>query len=145
MPPTKTKPFSKSKELKETAKLLHNKFKEHQNKIHICIYTPPLGVVPTELDEVYPLSQNETALPPDKETIEYVTKQITDYINNTNYETIVLLNDPENWNKNILNTCKKTCTKKNIKFKYLNIKEKRSKSMLTSLKKILQKTLSEQP
>jgi len=145
IPQTKTKPFSKSKELKETAKLLHNKFKEHQNKIHICIYAPPLGVVPAELDEVYPLSQHETILPPDKETIEYVTKQITDYINNTNYETIVLLNNPENWNKNILNTCKKTCRKKNIKFKYLNIKEKRSKSMLTSLKKILQKTLSEQP
>ena len=145
MPQTKTKPFSKSKELKETAKLLHNKFKEHQNKIHICIYTPPLGVVPTELDEVYPLSQHETALPPDKETIEYITKQIIEYINNTNYETIVLVNDPENWNKNVLNTCKKTCRRKNIKFKYLNIKEKRSKSMLTTLKKILQKTLSEQP
>jgi len=145
MPQTRTKPFSKSKEFKKTAKLLRDTLKDSLNKIHICLYVPPLGVVPTELDEVYPLSQHETPLPPDKETIEYVTKQIANYINNTKYKTVVLINDQKNWNKTVLNTCKKTCKKKNTKFKYLNIKEKRSKTMLTSLRKILQKTLSEQP
>ena len=145
LPQTRTKPFSKSKELKPIKKLLRDTFNQHLNKIHTCFYTAPFGVIPIELDEVYPLSQHETALPLDKETIEYVTKQITSYIKNTNYKTIVLINDPENWNKNILNTCKKTCKNKNIKFKYVNIKEKRTKTMLTSLKKILQKTLSEQP
>jgi 7-cyano-7-deazaguanine tRNA-ribosyltransferase len=145
MPQTRTKPFSKSKEFKQTAKLLHGTLKDSLNKIHTCFYTAPFGVIPTELDEVYPLSQHETALPPDKETIEYVTNQVADYITRTNYETVVLLNDPENWNKNILKTCKKTCRKKNIKFKYFNIKEKRRKTILASLKKILQKTLSEQP
>jgi 7-cyano-7-deazaguanine tRNA-ribosyltransferase len=140
-PQTRTKPFSKSKEFKETVKLLRDSL----NKIHTCFYAAPFGVIPTELDEVYPLSQHETALPLDKETIEYVTNQVADYINNTKYETVMLIHDPENWNKNILNTCKKTCRKKNIKFKYLNIKEKRRKTMLTNLKKILQKELSEQP
>jgi len=144
-PQTRTKPLHKSKEFKPSAKLLRDTFKQHLNEIHTCFYAAPFGVIPTELDEVYPLSQHETALPLDKETIEYVTKQIANYIKNTNYKTIILLNDPENWNKNVLNTCKKTCKNKNIKFKYVNIKEKRSKTMLTSLKKILQKTLSEQP
>ena len=143
MPQTRTKPLHKSKEFKETAKFLRGTFREHLKKIHICLYIAPLGVVPTELDEVYPLSQHETALPPDKETIEYVAKQIADYINRTNYETVVLLNDPENWNNNVLNACKRTCRKQSIKFKYLNTKAERSKAMLTSLKKIIQKTLSE--
>ena len=145
MPQTRTKPFSKSKELKGIKKLLQDTFKQHLNNIHTCFYAAPFGVIPIELDEVYPLSQHETALPLDKETIEYVTKQTANYIKNTNYKTIILINDTENWNKNILNTCKKTCKNKNIKFKYVNIKEKRTKTMITSLKKILQKTLSEQP
>jgi len=145
IPQTRTKPFSKSKEYKPIAKLLRDTLKQHLNKIHTCFYAAPFGVIPIELDEVYPLSQHETTLPLDKETIEYVTKQTANYINNTNYKTIILINDPENWNKNILNTCKKTCRNKNIKLKHVNIKEKRTKTMLTSLKKILQKTLSEQP
>jgi len=145
IPQTRTKPFSKSKEFKRIKKLLRDTLSQHLNKIHTCFYAAPFGVIPIELDEVYPLSQHETTLPLDKETIEYVTKQTANYIKNTNYKTIILLNDTENWNKSILNTCKKTCKNKNIKFKHVNIKEKRTKTMLTSLKKILQETLSEQP
>jgi len=145
MPQTRTKPFRKSKEIKEVTKFLRSAFSKHLNEVHICFYAAPFGVIPIELDEVYPLSQHEIALPLDKETINYVAKQTAHYISNTNYQTVVLLHDPENWNKNVLNTCKKTCLKKNIKFKYLNIKEKRSKTMLTSLERILQKMLSEQP
>jgi 7-cyano-7-deazaguanine tRNA-ribosyltransferase len=145
MPQTRTKPFSKSKELKPIAKLLRATFKQHQNKIHTCFYAAPFGVIPIELDEIYPLSQHETTLPLDKETIEYVTKQTVNYIKNTNYKIIILIDDTENWNKNILKTCKKTCKNKNIKLKHINKKTRRSKTMLTSLKKTLQKTLSEQP
>jgi 7-cyano-7-deazaguanine tRNA-ribosyltransferase len=145
MPQTRTKPFRKSKEIKEVTKFLRSVFSKHLNEVHICFYAAPFGVIPIELDEVYPLSQHEIALPLDKETINYVAKQIVDYISNTNYETVVLLHDPVKWNKNVLSTCKKTCLKKNIKFKYLSIKEKRSKIMLTSLQRILRKALSEQP
>ena len=144
-PQTRIKPLHKSREFKETAKFLRRTFKERLNEIHICFYTAPFGVIPIELDEIYPLSQHETAFPPDKETREYVTKQIADYINNTKYETIVLLHDPENWSKEVLDTCRKTCLRKNIKFECFNIKEERSKIMLASLKETLQKALSEQP
>jgi len=145
MPQTQLKPFHKSKEFKEIGKLLRSTFDKYLNEIHTCFYAAPFGVIPIELDEVYPLSQHEIALPLDKETIDYVAKQVVDYINNTNYETVLLIHDPENWNRNILNACRKICVKKNMKFKYLSIKERRSKTMLTSLKKILHKTLSEQP
>lgn len=142
MPHTKTKPFSKSKQIR---KLLQTEFKEDQSRIHTCLYIVPLGLAPIELDEVYPLSQHETTLPPDKETIQYVTEQITNYIRNTNYKAVILLHNPKNWNKTLPKTIKKTCKNKNVKFKYINIEEKRSKTTLTSLKKILQETLSEKP
>jgi len=126
-------------------KLLRSAFGKRLDEVDTCFYAAPFGVIPIELDEVYPLSQHEVALPLDKETIDYVSNQVADYIKNTIYEMVMLLHDPENWNQDVLNTCRKTCLKKNIKFKYFNIKEKRSKTMLTSLKKILQKALSEKP
>jgi 7-cyano-7-deazaguanine tRNA-ribosyltransferase len=129
-PQTQTKPFHKSREYKQTTKLLNHEFKEAGDKVHVCFYSAPFGIVPIELDEVYPLSQHETVLPLDKETITYVANQIADYINKTNYKTIILLHDPENWNKTVLNTCKKTCQQKHIKFKTVNTKK------LTSIRKL---------
>jgi 7-cyano-7-deazaguanine tRNA-ribosyltransferase len=117
LPQTQTKPFHKSQEYKQIAKLLSNEPKEKTGKVHVCFYAAPFGVVPIELDEVYPLSQHETVLPLDKETVEYVANQVADYINRTNYKTIILLNDPENWNKTILNMCKRICQQKHIKLK----------------------------
>jgi 7-cyano-7-deazaguanine tRNA-ribosyltransferase len=126
IPQSQTKPFHKSREYKQIAKLLNSKPRENLSKVHVCFYAAPFGVIPIELDETYPLSQHETVQPLDKETITYVAHQIGDYINRTNYKTIILLNDPENWNKNILKTCKKTCRQKNIKFKSFNTKKARS-------------------
>jgi 7-cyano-7-deazaguanine tRNA-ribosyltransferase len=117
LPQTQTKPFHKSQEYKQIVKRLSNEPKDKLSKVHVCFYAAPFGVVPIELDEVYPLSQHETVLPLDKETVEYVANQVADYINRTNYKTIILLNDPENWNKTILNTCKKICQQKHIKLK----------------------------
>jgi predicted RNA-binding protein len=83
----------------------------------------PFGVIPIELDEVYPLSQYETALPPSKETREYVTHQITDYINRTHYHKIILIHDPENWGATVINECRKTCRQKRIELRTLDIKK----------------------
>jgi len=123
MPQTRTKPLSKSQEYKQITKLLKNETKEKLNKIHVCFYAAPFGVIPIELDETYPLSQHETVLPLDKETTTYVANQIADYIARTNYKTIILIEDAENWNKTILNTCKKTCRQKNTKFKTIKTKK----------------------
>ncbi len=115
LPQTQTKPFHKSQEHKQIAKAIWK-----SSNVHTCFYAAPFGIIPMELDEVYPLSQHETALPLDKETIEYVANQIVDYINRTNYKKIILIKNTEHWNKTILNTCKKTCKTKNIKFKSLD-------------------------
>lgn len=145
MPQPQIKPFHKSTEFKSVMKLLRGALDKRLAEVHTCFYAAPFGVIPIELDEVYPLSQHEVALPLDKETIDYVAKQLVDYIMNTNYEMVMLLHDPENWSQNVLKACRKTCAKKNIKFKYVNLKEKRSKTVLTSLWRIMREALSEEP
>jgi 7-cyano-7-deazaguanine tRNA-ribosyltransferase len=123
VPQTQTKPFHKSKQYRKIAKLVTHGSIGKQDEIHVCFYAAPFGVIPIELDEIYPLSQHETAMPLDKETIEYVTNQITDYINRTNYEKVILINDPENWNHTILAVCKKTCKQKQVTFKTIKTKQ----------------------
>jgi 7-cyano-7-deazaguanine tRNA-ribosyltransferase len=115
-PQTRMKPFHKSQEFKQIQKKLN----KHLQNMHVCFYTAPFGVIPIELDEVYPLSQHETVTPLDKETIDYVANQIVNYIQRTNYKKVILINDPENWNKTILTTCKKTCRQKHITLKSFN-------------------------
>jgi 7-cyano-7-deazaguanine tRNA-ribosyltransferase len=118
IPQTTTKPYHKSHEYKQVRK----KLKQEIAKAHICFYAAPFGVIPIELDEVYPLSQHETAMPLDKETVDYVANQITEYIKRTRYRSVILLKDPNNWNRIIINACKNVCRKDNIHLKTVNIK-----------------------
>lgn len=120
VPQTQTKPFHKSKEYRKIVKQLAPGLKQKQDKIHVCFYAAPFGVIPIELDEIYPLSQHEIALPLDKETVEYVANQLKDYVNRTNYEKVILINDPENWSETILKTCKKTCKRKQVNLRTIS-------------------------
>jgi 7-cyano-7-deazaguanine tRNA-ribosyltransferase len=137
IPQTRTKPYHKSQEFKDIKKLLRHVPKEHLNEVHICFYAAPFGVVPMELDEVYPLSQHETVLPLDRETMEYVANQVAEYVNDINYEAVFLFDDPENWNKTILKSCKKALSKKEIEFKYFDVKKEWCEEILAELEKIL--------
>ena len=85
---------------------------ELAEKIHVCFYAAPFGVIPMELDEVYPLSQHEIAMPLDQETVDYVANQTAEYIKQQHYTTVVLLHDPEQWGKTVKTQCSIACQKK---------------------------------
>jgi 7-cyano-7-deazaguanine tRNA-ribosyltransferase len=138
-PQTRMKPFHKSMEFKQTAACLHD-FKKYSDRVHICFYAAPFGVIPYELDEVYPLSQHETVLPLDDETVSYVADQVTRYISRINCKMVVLLDDPQNWGKTILETVKKACLKENIRFRCMNVNKKEKEASTTRLDRILRET-----
>jgi 7-cyano-7-deazaguanine tRNA-ribosyltransferase len=135
LPQTRRKPFHKSKLFADLMGQL--RALENPNRLHACFYSAPFGVAPTELDEVYPLSQHETVLTPDKETSEYVANQLADYISRTCYATVVLFDDAENWGKSVLDACRKTCAKKKIKFKCIDARKKQGKNLIADLKDVL--------
>jgi 7-cyano-7-deazaguanine tRNA-ribosyltransferase len=136
VPQTHTKPFHKAQEFKKIRQAV-------STNVHVCFYAAPFGLVPLELDEVYPLSQHETALPLDKETIQYVASQTTEYIKRTHYKTIMLLHDSQHWDDSIKKACVKICLKKGIRFEHVDIKAEGTKNILTRLEMILRKNLSE--
>jgi predicted RNA-binding protein len=142
VPQTQIKPFHNSKEYRSIAKTLRRRFGSESKSIHVCFYVAPFGVIPVELDEVYPLSQHETVLPLDNETVEYVANQTLDYINRSNYKGVLLLGS-EGWQSTVEGKAKWACRKKGIPFKYLGSDGKLTKTMLIRLMKALKKMLSE--
>ena len=132
LPQSRRKPFHKSNLSTDIIGQL--RALQDTNRFHACFYSAPFGIVPIELDESYPLSQHETIQTPDKETSEYVAAQLADYISRTDYETVVLFDDAENWRKSVLNACRRVCAKKKIKFKRIDA---RKKQKLADLKNVL--------
>ena len=115
LPQTRMKPFHKSSEYQRALKDIRRMLGD-ETDFHACIYAAPFGVVPKELDEVYPLSQYEIAAPLDLETIEYTARQVSGYIMAVDYERIVLLQDVETWRGKIAAACRQACEKRGMPF-----------------------------
>ncbi len=144
LPQTSNKPFHKSNHFKSVKKTLQKLVETATNNVHVCFYAAPFGLIPLELDEVYPLSQHEVALPIDNETIEYVADEVANYIKRTDYESILFLSDLETWGQAVKERCAEECLKKDVKFEALDVKTKESKDFLAPLELILKQNLSEQ-
>jgi len=138
LPQTRTKPFHNSKEhktvMKEIQQILGNKV----DLVHVCTYAAPFGVIPTELDEVYPQSQNEIASPFDAETVMYVAKQVANYIEKTSYNRIILLRDTNVWMGKIMVACKRVCQKKQVPFTALRERDPWTKNTIEHLAAVIQ-------
>ena len=118
LPQTGMKPFHKSKEYQRVLEGVRRKLGEKID-FHVCIYAAPFGIVPIELDEIYPLSQYEIAAPLDLGTIEYTARQVADYIVAVDYEGIVLLQDVETWKGRIAAACRQACEKRGTPLRVL--------------------------
>jgi len=138
-PQTRMKPFHKSIEFKQVANYLQGL--RDSNRLQICFYAAPFGVIPCELDEVYPLSQHETVLPLDDETKAYVADRVANYISHLKSGTLVLLDDPQNWGKSIAETAENACLKKKIRFQCINLNEKKGEALRTCLRQSLAQEL----
>lgn len=142
VPQTRNKPFHKAPEFKKIRQLFRSLGKELSGQVHVCVFCAPFGLVPLELDEVYPLSQHESAHPFDFETIEYVADQTAEYIKRSNYSSVALLNDPKHWSDAVKKAAKSACTAKSIAFDSVNANVQGSKEIFGRLEEILRELLS---
>ncbi len=142
-PQTDKKPFHKAKEFNKIRRVTKRIGEELSSKIHICFYAAPFGIIPMELDEIYPLSQYEIAFPLDQETKEYVANQAAEYIERHFFETVMFLHNPECWGNSVKNQCWKSCQRKGVIFETIDVTAERNKDILARLEMILRKHLSE--
>ena len=84
----------------------------NKNRIHICFYGPPFGIVPQEISDIYPLSQYEFAFPPDMEMVEYVAQRIIEYVEKSRYKKIIMILEPGTWQEGVAEICMEKAAKK---------------------------------
>jgi len=143
LPQTRTKPFHKSREHARLIKDIGRKLGQSRSLIHVCTYSAPFGVVPIELDEVYPLSQHEVALPLDNETIAHVAEQVESYIARSRFRKVILLNDAETWNNKIASAVRRVCREGGFALTVLNPAKLWNKRAVNSLSTAVQKAVGE--
>jgi 7-cyano-7-deazaguanine tRNA-ribosyltransferase len=141
LPQTGTKPFHTSKEHTAVMKAVQQCLGEDADLLHVCTYAAPFGIIPTELDDIYPMSQNEIASPFDTETLLYVAKQVEDYIKNTNYRHVIMLREPKVWKGKLLAACRRACKKRQIPFTTINERDPWAKDTTEHLAAIIQEAV----
>lgn len=141
LPQTQMKPFHKSRECQRALKRLVREIGDGMERVHLCTYAAPFGVVPAELDEVYPLSQHEITTPLDSEILAYVAGQIERYIAVTDYEMIVVLLDQEVWKGKVRASCEDACRKKYVPLRVVEAKSPWDEDVLGDLAVAVSKAL----
>jgi 7-cyano-7-deazaguanine tRNA-ribosyltransferase len=141
VPQTRSKPFHKAPEFKKIRHLLRVIGEDLAARVHICVYAAPFGVTPLELDEVYPLSQHETTLPLDIETVDYVAAQTAQYIERNSYRGVILLNDKKLWNDTVKQASASACKNKQLMFDCVDANAEGAKEMITYLENALRTQL----
>jgi 7-cyano-7-deazaguanine tRNA-ribosyltransferase len=142
LPQTMKKPFHDSKEQETVRNQLQHDIDEKMGLVHFCTYAAPFGVIPTELDEVYPLSQNMIAYPFDAETVSYVAKQAANYIAATDYERVILLRDSNVWKGKVAAACRRACKKKKVPFITLRERDPWDKNTIEHLVAVIQEAVT---
>ncbi|MGD2142520.1 MAG: tRNA guanosine(15) transglycosylase TgtA, partial [Candidatus Bathyarchaeota archaeon] len=90
------RPYSKSKEFQGFWKKINGRLGEAVERLQICFFDTPYGVVPLELAETFPLSQFEITEPPDWETMELAAELTATYVEESGFrEMLLLLGDEE--------------------------------------------------
>ncbi len=141
VPQTRNKPFHKAPEFKKIRQLLRGLGQELALQVHVCVYAAPFGVVPLELDEVYPLSQHEETLPLDRETVEYVAEQASQYIKRSSYGGVVMINDKKLWGDAVKVACCAACSSKAVAFDVVEANVEADKPMVARLDGVLRRQL----
>jgi 7-cyano-7-deazaguanine tRNA-ribosyltransferase len=133
LPQTRTKPFHKSTGQCRLTKEIENKLGQKKSFIHTCTCAQPFGIIPIELDEIYPLSQHETVAPMDSETVKYVAQEVRRYIATTHYRRVILLQDGGTLVNEMPRVVRRTCLEKKIPLTILNTPQPWDKKMLESV------------
>jgi len=137
VPQTRNKPFHKAPEFKKIRQLFRSLGKDLSAQVHVCVYSAPFGLVPLELDEVYPLSQHEASHPFDLETVSYVASQTAEYIKRSSYKSVVLLNEPKRWMDKVKEACTKSCEEADLPFNSVDANIAGSREIFYRLENIL--------
>lgn len=138
LPCSSKKPYSLSK---SHIKII-SEIKKYKPYIQELILTSPIGLVPRELEMIYPSSSYDTTVTGfwDNNENNFISKLLVNFIKNHNYKYIIS-HLPESYNK-ILENIKKECTFSNVS--NTSYSNPSSKDSIKNLSKIIKRILSKE-
>lgn len=117
IPDSETKSNRRQKYIKRVRSLVCERLGLDLGAVHVCFYSPPFGVIPIEISEVYPLYQYKYAYPPSGEAIHHTAEKILGYISKTHYESVIILAEKDSWSGEVANICIMRLPERNIRAK----------------------------
>ena len=141
LPQPNRKPFHLDKVIRKLLNLIADSHEKNQ-LIQVCVYAAPFGVVPLELDEVYPLSQHEIATPLDLETIEYVAEQVRNFIKSSSFNKVFIVEDTNVWRGIVTSVCR-NIKRKSLSITFLRVEEKSSEEVANYIAKTLEAAIQD--
>lgn len=99
LPETFEKPFHRSKYIVEIINMVRNCL--NNEKIKVMIYCKGFGLIPLEIDELYPLSQYEATLNISLDEVSNITNFIIEYVvkHKKSIKTLAIVVDENRWPK----------------------------------------------
>ncbi len=84
---------------------------------HICWYSSPYGLIPSELEDTFPFSQTEAMEEPDDRILKAMAGAVKNYLTqNRVYRSVVLVRSDKRWHAQYAGMCKSVCTELQISF-----------------------------
>ena len=86
---------------------------ESPEQTHLIRLVPPFGVVPEELEEIYPLGQFQVPQELDAWQVKTVVDSLSNYLQKYGgrYERVLLFDDPQRWGSALVDACERVAGK----------------------------------
>ncbi|MFX0068968.1 MAG: tRNA guanosine(15) transglycosylase TgtA [Promethearchaeota archaeon] len=144
LPEPKTKPYRHSIEHRRYRGVIDGFSIEEKERFHVFTISMLFGLIPRELEDVYPLSQHETLDEYQYESIKMISNTFEEYISTHVYKTVVFYNDWNKYGNELIEAFKKASNLSGIRFIVVPNKsiESTDKPALNELKRALETALS---
>jgi 7-cyano-7-deazaguanine tRNA-ribosyltransferase len=102
--------------------------------LHLCSYTLSFGIIPSELADVYPLSQTEDSLTPTPSILRRTSKQIVEWLRRSSYTSYIIVVE-EAWQQKIANSVRKHLKDSKMRVIEIESDEDAALKVLTAIKR----------
>ncbi|HXZ98455.1 MAG TPA: tRNA guanosine(15) transglycosylase TgtA [Candidatus Acidoferrum sp.] len=85
--------------------------------VHVCLYSPPYGLVPSELADAFPFMHTEVSGDPDGETIKAMAETVRVYFASKKaYQSLIVVHSNKRWQKRFARLCGGICRRMDLRF-----------------------------
>jgi 7-cyano-7-deazaguanine tRNA-ribosyltransferase len=96
---------------------MHTELTNVDRDVHVCLYSPPYGFVPSELEDTFPFMHTEIPEEPDLETIRAMAEAVRIYLASKKaYRSLLFVHSNKHWQTRFARMCRRICRGMGLRF-----------------------------